>query len=209
MSDVLTRIVNAVRDVVDPLNTVVDLALGTLSFKGADGKPHSQTFQFNPTELERSRAVTFTRTLTGNTLEEPGVGPRNQPKRKATRKPDPWTLTLSLRYDASYAPIPDTGHFDDQVKRIANAIRFFEALTEPGPFESENEKTANANETPPPPLASFHYGPRSWRCAVKNLRIKEEDFTHDLYPRRIEVTLTLEIVETVAPDGARRYGVLL
>jgi hypothetical protein len=44
-------------------------------------------------------------------------------------------------------------------------------------------------------------------CAVKTVRIKEEDYTHDLYPRRFEVTLTLEIIETTSQvDQGRRTG---
>jgi hypothetical protein len=214
-----------------PLSTVVKLTVGQLFYWDTDGKSHSCIFQFNPTELERSRAVQFTRTKTGNTLEEPGVGPRNQPKRKFTRKPEPWGMTLALRFDAGYgmranaerSPLPKVAQsaapvvvperppisFKDELERVEAAIGFFESLVEPGGRVSENQKVANADETPPTPLVILAYGQRSWLCAVKNLRIKEEDYTPNLRPRRFEVTLTVEIVETVRQNDQGKTGGVL
>jgi hypothetical protein len=210
------------------LSTVVTLTVGQLFYWDIGGKSHSCIFQFNPTELERSRAVQFTRTKTGNTLEEPGVGPRNQPKRKFTRKPDAWGMTLALRFDAGYgmrpktepSPLPKFARaetpevvpkgplvsFDDELKRVEATIGFFESLVEPGGRVSENQKLANADETPPTPLVVLAFGDRSWLCAVKNLRIKEEDYTPNLRPRRFEVTLTIDVIETV---GQRKTGGVL
>jgi hypothetical protein len=213
------------------LSTVVKLTVGQLFYWDIDGKSHSCIFQFNPTELERSRAVQFTRTKTGNTLEEPGVGPRNQPKRKFTRKADAWGMTLALRFDAGHgmranterSPLPKFAQsetpevvpkgalvsFKDELDRVEAAIGFFESLVEPGWRVSENQKLSNADETPPTPLVILSYGQRSWLCAVKNLRIKEEDYTPNLRPRRFEVTLTIEIIETVRQNEQRKTGGVL
>lgn len=193
------------------LEFTVPLVLGMMSFEDKDGHRRRCTFQFNPAQLERSRTIQITRSPTGNTLEEPGAGPRNQPKRKMTRKPQPWDMTLSLRYDASYpsqnpAPDPDEPLVKDKVEF---ARQFFEALVEPGGFQSEDTRIANANETAPPPLVLFQYGERAWECAVKSLRIKEEDYTYDLYPRRFEVTITLEIIGTVPRNNAGKLGGLV
>lgn len=191
------------------LDPRVQLTMGLLWFRDNQGKTRKCIFQFNPTELERSRTVKFTRTPTGNTLEEPDVGPRNQVKRKHTRKPDPWELQLSLRYDAGYYPHgdqPAPGAFSHKIARVDEAMRFFEALAEPDLQVSENENVSNAQETPPPPLLIFQFGTRMWRCAVKTLRIKEQDFTVDLYLRRFEVTLGLEVIETVAQNEQGKTG---
>lgn len=192
------------------LNRIVPLTMGSLSYIDADRKIQSLQFQFNPTELDRSRTVQFTRTPTGNTLEEMRAGVRNQPKRKFTRKPEPWSMTLKLGYDAGHYAYgdeqPKPGAFSHRIDRIAEAMRFFEALVEPSPFVSENENKANASETPPPPLMILQYGQRSWQCAVKSLQIKEQDYTYDLYPRRFEATLTLELVETIQQNDQGKTG---
>lgn len=191
------------------LSPWVKLIMGSLTFRDSNGKTQRCMFQFNPTELERSRTVKFTRTPTGNVLEEPDVGPRNQAKRKHTRKPDPWEITLTLRYDAAYYPHADPGPaktYPERIQQINDAMRFFEALAEPGLRVSENESTANAHETPPPPLLMLNYGRRAWQCAVKTLRIKELDYTRDLYLRRFEVTLALEALETVQQSDTGKTG---
>lgn len=193
-------------------NTAVHLTMGQLSFldrrKSKDGEVRSCVFQFNPTELERSRTVKFTRTPTGNTLDTRRAGERNQTKRKFSRKPDPWSMTLNLRFDAGYyanaAAAP--GSYSDKIDAIDNAIRFFEALVEPDEFATENEKPSNANETPPPPTLLFFYGQRSWKCAVQNLRIKELEYTPDLAPRRFEVTIGLEAIETTDQNERGKTG---
>jgi hypothetical protein len=191
----------------ETFSTDIQLTMGKLSYIDAKRKVQSIEFQFNPTELERSRTVKFTRTPTGNTLEEMRAGVRNQAKRKFTRKPDPWSMTLALRYDASYyGPGATPGPFKHKIDSVDRAMQFFEALVEPSPFPTENEKVANADETPPPPLMILAYGQRSWQCAVKTIRIKEEDYTRDLYPRHFEVTLTLEVVETVRQNEQGKTG---
>jgi hypothetical protein len=50
------------------------------------------------------------------------------------------------------------------------------------------------------------YGQRQWRCTVTNIRIKELEYTPDLYPRRFEVTLALEAIETVRNGIDRKPG---
>jgi hypothetical protein len=191
----------------DSLNTDVKLTMGKLSYFDAKGVTQSIEFQFNPTELERSRSIQFTRTPTGNTLDEANAGGRNQAKRKFTRKADPWAMTLALRYDAGYHRHGDTpGPYKHKIDSVDKAMRFFEALVEPRPFPTENEKIANADETPPPPMMILAYGPRTWRCAVKTVRIKEEDYTPELRPRRLEVTLTLEVVETTQQNQQGKLG---
>ncbi|HEY6180488.1 MAG TPA: hypothetical protein VIX73_38865 [Kofleriaceae bacterium] len=191
----------------DSFSTDVQLTMGKLSYIDGNRDVQSIQFQFNPTELERSRTIKFTRTPTGNTLEEMRVGVRNQAKRKFTRKPDPWSLTLALRFDAGYYQDgASLGPFKHKIDSVTKAMRFFEALVEPSPFPTENEKIANADETPPPPLMILAYGTRTWQCAVKTVRIKEEDYTRELYPRRLEVTLTLEVVETVQQNEQGKTG---
>lgn len=212
----------------DSLNTVVKLTVGQLFFWDVEDKLQRCIFQFNPTEIERSRTIAFTRTPTGNTLEEPHFGVRNQPKRKFTRKPEPWQMTLALRFDAGYGliaqaepsppprfpepvpppppPPPSPTTFKNEIERIAATIQFFEGLVEPSSIARENDKAGNAHEAPAPPFVYFAWGQRSWQCVVKTARIKEEDYTYDLYPRRVEVTLTLEVVETVQQIDQEKKG---
>jgi hypothetical protein len=186
----------------------VQLSAGMMTYDSPQAGPQALRFQFNPTEIERSRTITINRTPTGNTLEEPKVGPRNQAKRKMTRKPEAWDMTLSLRFDASYPspnPPPPTGggHVKDQVEA---ARKFFEGLVEPGVFEPDSTRIAQAHETAPPPMVTLYFGRRAWRCTVKSLRIKEEDFTYDLDARRFEVTITFEVVTTVPQNFQRKVG---
>jgi hypothetical protein len=210
------------------LNTSVALVMGQLFYRDAKGTPKHCVFQFNPTEIERSRTISFTRSPTGNTLEEPRPGDRNQAKRKQTRKVQPWEMSVTLRFDAAYgmvagntqSPLPKiaespkgprlsdeftsatpsfnsaTATFRNELQRIDETIKFFEALAEPGPFVTETDKIANADETAPPPYVILAFGERAWHCAVKSVRIKEEDYTPYLLPRRFEATLSLEIIES-------------
>jgi hypothetical protein len=225
----------------DSLSTMVKLTVGQMFFLDAHGKRHHCAFQFNPTEIERSRTVQHKRTPTGNILEEPRFGPRNQAKRKFTRKPDPWTMTLTLRFDASrpldasdvQSPLPENAakqlqnasdapieppkataapspppaapppHLAD---RIDAALRFFEGIVEAVPFTDESQRIVNADETPPPPTVVLALGPRAWNCAVKSVRIKEQDYTIDLYPRRFEVTLDIELIETIRQNEYDQTG---
>jgi hypothetical protein len=206
----------------ETLSTVVPLSVGQLFYRDTHRKPHYCVFQFNPTELERTRNIAYTRSRTGNTLEEPRVGGRNAAKRKQTRKLEPWTMSVTLRFDAAYgmdswtlpSPLPTfindpsppppfnsaTANYIDQIDRIDRTMRFFEQIVEAEPFVSENENIANADETPPPPYVVLAFGPRSWQCALKSVRIKEEDYTPDLYLRRFEATLSLEVIEIAPPN---------
>lgn len=215
------------------LNTAVTLTMGMLFYRDNDKQhtTHSCPFQFNPTEIERSRNIAFTRSQTGNTREEPHVGGRNSAKRKQTRKLEPWTMSVTLRFDAAYGKVawtrqsplpkvpqtssepkltdpdqpatfnPAVASFKDEIQRIDKTIKFFEQIAEAEPIVSENEKVANADETPPPPYVILAFGWRAFQCAVKSVRIKEEDYTPDLYPRRFEATLSLEIIETTIQKG--------
>ena len=192
------------------LDTTVPLTMGQLWYQAKTGRRTLQ-FQFNPTELERSRTVKINRTPTGNTLEEEHGGHRNQPKRKASRKPEPWDMTLALRFDAAYYHRrPDKSPlqvaFKNQIDRIEDAIHFFESLVDPAHHEHEKENASNADETPPPPFVHLQFGKRVWRCTVKTLRIKEQDYTYDLYPRRFEATLGLEVLETVQHNDHDKPG---
>lgn len=218
------------------LNTAVTLTMGMLFYKdrAEPQKSHQCLFQFNPTELERSRNIAYTRSPTGNTLEEPRPGGRNNAKRKQTRKMEPWTMSVTLRFDAAYGRVawtqqsplratertgalseeelhpkakfnPEAAEFKQEIQRIDETLQFFEAIAEAEPWKPENEKTANADETPPPPYVMMAFGQRVWECAVKSVRIKEEDYTPDLYPRRFEATLTLEIIRTV-PQNEQGKG---
>ena len=219
-----------------PLRTDVVLSVGMLFYRDRDEHrtPHHCAFQFNPTELERSRTIAFTRSPTGNILEETRVGGRNAAKRKQTRKPEPWEMSMTLRFDAGYGMIgraqpsplretprsgaippnitqgdtardPMTATYAQELKRIDETIQFFEQIANAQPWAPENEKAANADETPPPPYVMLAFGQRVWECAVKNVRIKEEDYTPDLAPRRFEVTLGLEILMTV-PQNNQKQG---
>ena len=184
----------------------VRLSAGLMTYHSRRLGPQSLRFQFNPTEIERSRSVTITRTPTGNTQQEPKAGPRNQPKSKITRKAEPWDLTLSLRFDASYPspnPPPGGGAVKDQVEA---ARKFLEGLVEPGEFQPDDLRIAQAHETAPPPLVTLYFGRRAWLCAVKSLRLKEEDYTYDLEVRRFEATITLEIFTTVAQNTQHKVG---
>lgn len=192
------------------LDTTVPLVMGELSYE-SKGQRHTLQFQFNPTELERSRTVKINRTPTGNNLEEEHGGHRNQAKRKASRKPEPWDMTLALKFDAAYHnrrpdDPPLKGPFKSPIARIEKAIRFFESLVDPAHHDHEKENPANADETPPPPFVHLQFGKRVWRCTVKTLRIKELDYTYDLYPRRFEATLGLEVIETVQQNDQGKPG---
>jgi hypothetical protein len=218
------------------LNTAVTLTMGMLFYRDSDEQhtPHHCLFQFNPTELERSRNIAYTRSPTGNTLEEPRTGGRNSAKRKQTRKMEPWTMSVTLRFDAAYGRVawtqqsplratertgalseqdlhpkvkfnPTAATYMEEIQNIDETLKFFEAIAEAQPWKPENEQIANADETPPPPYVMLAFGQRVWECAVKSVRIKEEDYTPDLYPRRFEATLSLEIIQTV-PQNDQRKG---
>jgi hypothetical protein len=206
------------------LNTAVQLTLGQLYYYDVQHKLQMCGFQFNPTELERSRDINYTRSRTGNINEERGDLGRDALKRKQTRKPEPWVMSLTLRFDAAYGKLlgsqpspppigfpvpatpggsrfnanapydPVTAGYRDELDRIEDTIHFFEKMVEPVPFEKENEQMANADETPPPPYVWLALGPRAWQCAVRSVRIKEDDYTITMRPRRFEVTLNLEII---------------
>jgi hypothetical protein len=194
------------------LDSTLSLTMGQLIYTAksrAKTQRHVLKFQFNPTEIERTRSINVYRTPTGNTLEEDRETTRDKPKRKASRKPNTWEMTLALRFDASYyqqQPSPPDGPYSHRVSRIEEAIHFFEALVDPQHYEKETENVATANETPPPPYVTFLFGQRQWRCTVKNLRIKEMDYTKDLYPRRFEATLTLDIYETIRQSDMEKPG---
>jgi hypothetical protein len=186
----------------------IRLKTGMMEYHSPHDGHQTLRFQFNPTEIERSRSIEIVRTPTGNNLEEPHSGPRNQAKRKTTRKPESWDMTLSLRFDASYPspnppPASGSGHVKDQVEA---ARKFFEGLVEPGEFQPSGQRIAQAHETAPPPHLLLHFGRRSWRCVVKSLRIKEEDFTFDLDARRFEATIGLEIHTTVPQNVQGKVG---
>ena len=193
------------------LDSTVTLTMGQLIYTAksrSKTQRHILKFQFNPTEIERTRSITVHRTPTGNILEEERETTRDKPKRKASRKPNTWEMTLALRFDASYYPQsdPPTGPYSHRLSRIEEAIHFFEALVDPQHDDKENENVANANETPPPPYVTFLFGKRQWRCTVKTLRIKEQDYTPDLAPRRFEATLTLDVYETVRQSDMEKPG---
>jgi hypothetical protein len=194
------------------LDSTLTLTMGQLLYTSTSGsrkQRHVLNFQFNPTEIERTRTVKVNRTPTGNVLEEDRETTRDKPKRKASRKPDTWEMTLALKFDASYypqQPDPPSGPYAHRISRIEEAIHFFEALVDPQHDDKENENVANANETPPPPYVVFLFGKRQWRCSVKSLRIKEQDYTPDLCPRRFEATLTLDVYETVRQSDMEKPG---
>ena len=225
---------NAPRSSAGPLNTAVTLTVGQLYYRDANGQAQQCVFQFNPTEMERSRNIAFTRSRTGNTLEESRTSGRNSAKRKQTRQLEPWAMSMTLRFDAAYGRLTHTrqsplrkaphsgelpenlksaqrttnlvaGNFAAEIKRIGEALQFFEAIADAEPWKPENEKIANADETPPPPYVMLAFGQRVWECAVKSVRIKEEDYTRDLYPRRFEVTLSLELIQSV-PQSEQGKG---
>jgi hypothetical protein len=217
------------------LNLYVQLVMGQLYYHDHQGNPQQCDFQFNPTEIERSRSVSYTRSRTGNVIEERHVGGRDRAKRKQTRKPDAWEMSLTLRFDAAYGaqagmkspPIKDesakatkppvnqatnpqatydpmTASYQDELDRVARAMKFFELMAESAPFVSENEKTANADETPPPPYVTLALGKRMWLCSVKTVRIKEDDFTPMMETRRFEATLSLEVYETTVQNEQQK-----
>jgi hypothetical protein len=194
------------------LDSTLTLTMGQLIYTSKSRtktQRHILKFQFNPTEIERTRTITVNRTPTGNILEEDRETTRDKPKRKASRKPNTWEMTLALRFDAAYYPTqadPPDGTYSHRISRIEEAIHFFEALVDPQQDDKENENVANANETPPPPYVTLLFGKRQWRCTVKSLRIKEQDYTPDLAPRRFEATLTLDVYETVRQSDMEKPG---
>ncbi len=180
---------------------------GLIEYVDMEGKPQRFYFQCNPTSLSRSRTINRTDSQASNQAAGTKTA-RGEAGRRYTLKASAWRLdTLELWFDAS-APHYATGKRseDDGLEAVQQSIRHLEAISEPGPARSENDAQTGAPPLPSPPLIALTLGTRTWQGHVSSLSIVEQDFTPDLVPRRIKVSLTIEPVVTEAQLQQGKLG---
>jgi hypothetical protein len=180
---------------------------GLIEYTDSQKKPQKFYFQCNPTSLSRSRTINRTDSPATNQAAgtKTAVGDAG---RKYTLKANAWRLdTLELWFDASMPHYlngtrSETGGLD----AVQQSIKHIEAISEPGPVRSQNASQTGAPPLPSPPLITLTLGTRIWQGHVSSVSIVEQDFTYDLVPRRVKVTLGIEPVVTEAQLQQGKIG---
>lgn len=185
---------------IDPILNA-QVAVGYIEYTDIKRNPQRLYFQTNPTSMTRSRTVERVDSRAGNpaegtTTKAGSVG------RKFSHKAAPWRFeALEIWFDAS---LPYTtsgsvraegavGH-KQNLLAIEAAIKYIETISEPGPVSTQNDSQTNAPPAPSPPLITLVLGKRHWQGHVQSVTIVEKDFTPDLVPRQLKVTLGLELM---------------
>ena len=172
------------------------LTPGFIEYENNEGKPQTFYFQCNPTSLSRSRSIERVDSQATNNAAGTET-PSGKAGRKYSHKTNAWKLdSMELFFDASMP------HWVSIEKRneggglayVQRAIEHLEAISEPGPVRTERQSQLGAPPHPSPPLIKLTLGERRWRGHVSSMSIVEQDFTPDLVPRQIKVTLSLEVV---------------
>jgi hypothetical protein len=191
----------------DPI-LYVQVTPGLIEYTDAQGTAQKFYFQCNPASLSRTR--TINRTDSPATNQAAGTKTaRGEAGRKYTLKANAWKLdTIELWFDASMPHIGGDGKRveDGGLDAVQQSIKHLEAISEPGPVPSENESQTGAPPLPSPPLLTLTLGTRTWQGHVSSISIVEQDFTYDLVPRRIKVTLGIEPVVTEAQLETGKLG---
>jgi len=178
---------------------VVSVVNGQIEYKDPQGQPKTFVFQCNPASVTRSRTIQRTETRAGNTAE--GTTTRPGPAgRKFTHKPTPWRFeSLELWFDAS-VPYTTSGSVNAEgvtvasnLDAIAAALDHLEAISEPGSPSNQNDSQSGSPPAPSPPQVTLRLGKRVWKGYVNSVSILEKDFTWDLVPKQVKVTLGLEL----------------
>jgi hypothetical protein len=192
---------------------------GMIEYFDPQGDKQTLFFQCNPTSLTRSRTITRVDSKAGNPAEGT-TQQRGKVGRKFSHKPTPWTFEgLELLFDASmpyllssYVFAPEGEHLGFGIKHpqnlidIREAIKHVEAISEPGPVRTENASQQGAPPAPSQPLITLTLGRRQWQGYVNSVTIAEKDFTPDLVPRQVKVTLGLELTLTHADLDLGKTG---
>jgi hypothetical protein len=190
----------------------VQVAPGKIEYLDSRGNNQTIVFQCNPTSLTRSRSITRQDTRAGNTTEATTTRP-GMAGRKYTHKPTPWKIeSLELWFDASL-PYSSSGNVRaegmphrDNLSAISEALEHLEAISEPVQASNENESQEGAPPAPSPPKVALTLGRRRWEGYVNSISILEKDFTPDLVPKQLKVTLGLEMVLTRSDYELRKTG---
>lgn len=179
-------------------NTIhVQVTPGFISYKDKNGKDQTFYFQCNPTSLTRSRAFSQVDSRASNGAQGSKTA-TGEVGRKFTHKASTWTLdAIELWFDASM-PHWSGGKYSerDGLNAVKESIQHLEAISEPIPLSSENASQSGAPPFPSPPLITLTLGTRSWSGYVSSLSILEKDFTPDLVPKQLKVTLGLSLIIT-------------
>lgn len=180
---------------------------GRLSYTPNGGDERSLEFQFNPVSLSRSRSVTAvnTKAPTLGSAQTDDVSPAAG--QTFASKADNWRMSLNIRLDSTRLFGTSTRYsYSNQLDSLAQAIAFLEGTVEP----VADRREQNKGQFPPErtPNVRFDWGPRSWSAQVTQITINEDWYSTDLRPARVEATLDLVIIETVAEaiDGTGASG---
>jgi hypothetical protein len=185
----------------------VQVTPGLIEYVDNQGTAQKFYFQCNPASLSRSRTINRTDSQATNQAAGTKTA-RGEAGRKYTLKANAWRLdTIELWFDASM-PHWVTGKRseDGGLDAVQKSLKHLEAISEPGPVPSENESQTGAPPLPSPPLITLTLGTRTWQGHVSSLSIVEQDFTPDLVPRRVKVTLGIEPVVTEAQLERGKLG---
>ena len=176
------------------------------------GKSATLYFQANPQSLTRSRTIQRIDTRAGNGVQGSALE-REAPGRKFTLRADPWRFeNLELLYDVSRPFFTSPTYqakqlaHKDQIKHMQDVLEHLERIAEPGPVHTNSESQKNYPPAPIPPPMTLRLGTRSWKGYVKSVNIVEKDFTHDLFPKQLKVTLGFEPHSTNADLELGKIG---
>lgn len=185
---------------------------GMIEYVDLDGKPQRLVFQCTPTSLTRSRSLSRIDSKASNPAQGTKTN-RGEAGRKYTHTATPWRIDsielwfdASLPYTTSGSARADGVSHADNVQAIADAIDHIETIAEPGPPSTEEESQTNSPPRPSPPLVTLLLGKRQWQGYVSSVTILEKEFTPDLLPRQVKVTLGLELLVTNRELEQRKKG---
>jgi hypothetical protein len=171
---------------------------GWIEYVYGSGPKRTLYFQANPQQFTRSRTIQRIDSRAGNGVQGSPVE-REAPGRKFTLRAEPWKIeNLELSFDISRPFFTSPTYRAEQlshkvqVERMQEVIDHLERIAEPGPVRTRNEAQTGFPPAPSPPLLTLRLGKRSWDGYVKSVTILEKDFTHDLYPKQLKVTLGFE-----------------
>jgi len=126
----------------------------------------------------------------------------NPPCIASTPAPQPAGKPPRIAASWAVAPLPTAykreqpKKFSEAMQAVMEAIKHLEAICEPGPVPTENEHQQGMPPLPDAPRVVLWVGERAWAGYVTSVTILEKEFTHDLAPRLVKATLSLELVPT-------------
>ncbi len=170
---------------------------GRLSYTPSSGDPEvSLEFQFNPTSLTRTRSVTVNQTKAPARGDVDVKDASPAAGQTFASKVQNWTMSLNIRLDSTRLLKNQSYSLSNQLDAVEQAIDFLEGAVEPviEPLE------ANKSVYPPErtPMVRFDWGKRSWLTQVTQVSINENWFSSDLRPARVEATLAMTVIDSLA-----------